>query len=73
VNIIEFSGATASCIAYVGDRLDNDIMPAWHAGLVAIFIERGPYGQAHVRRAEIAIALRIITTLDALPSMLDGR
>ena len=31
-------------IAYVGDRFDNDIEPAHRAGLVPIFIKRGPWG-----------------------------
>lgn len=31
-------------IAYVGDRLDNDVVPARAAGMVAVFIRRGPWG-----------------------------
>lgn len=31
-------------VAYVGDRLDNDVGPARAAGLVSIFIRRGPWG-----------------------------
>lgn len=30
-------------IAYVGDRLDNDVRPAAAAGMQAIFIRRGPW------------------------------
>ncbi len=30
-------------IAYVGDRLDNDVGPAARAGMVAVFIRRGPW------------------------------
>jgi FMN phosphatase YigB (HAD superfamily) len=30
-------------IAYVGDRIDNDIEPAVEAGMVAIFMRRGPW------------------------------
>jgi HAD superfamily hydrolase (TIGR01549 family) len=30
-------------VAYVGDRLDNDIRPAAAAGLVATFVRRGPW------------------------------
>lgn len=29
-------------IAYVGDRLDNDIVPAAEAGLVTVKVRRGP-------------------------------
>jgi len=31
-------------IAYVGDRVDNDVEPALAAGLVAVHIRRGPWG-----------------------------
>jgi FMN phosphatase YigB (HAD superfamily) len=34
-------------IAYVGDRVDNDIVPALAAGLVAVHIRRGPWGFLH--------------------------
>jgi FMN phosphatase YigB (HAD superfamily) len=43
-------------IAYVGDRIDNDVRPARAAGMVAIHIRRGPWGylqngaeEAHLR------------------------
>ena len=32
-----------AAIAYVGDRIDNDILPAAAAGMLAIFIRRGPW------------------------------
>jgi len=31
-------------VAYVGDRVDNDVAPAHAAGLVAVFVVRGPWG-----------------------------
>jgi len=33
----------ASSIAYVGDRIDNDVIPATAAGMFAVFIRRGPW------------------------------
>lgn len=30
-------------IAYVGDRVDNDVGPARAAGMVAVFLRRGPW------------------------------
>ena len=30
-------------VAYVGDRVDNDVGPAARAGMVAVFIRRGPW------------------------------
>jgi HAD superfamily hydrolase (TIGR01509 family) len=34
-------------IAYVGDRVDNDVLPALEAGLVAVHVRRGPWGLLH--------------------------
>lgn len=31
-------------IAYVGDRVDNDVEPALAAGMVAVHVRRGPWG-----------------------------
>jgi FMN phosphatase YigB (HAD superfamily) len=31
-------------IAYVGDRVDNDVAPAIAAGMVGVHIRRGPWG-----------------------------
>lgn len=51
-------------VAYVGDRLDNDVLPAIEAGIVAVFIRRGPWGylmaenplaeRAHIRIESLA-------------------
>jgi FMN phosphatase YigB (HAD superfamily) len=37
--------ARAAEIAYVGDRADNDVVPALAAGLVAFHVRRGPWGR----------------------------
>jgi HAD superfamily hydrolase (TIGR01509 family) len=42
--IVEESGFAAAEIAYVGDRIDNDVRPAIEAGMVAVHIRRGPWG-----------------------------
>jgi FMN hydrolase / 5-amino-6-(5-phospho-D-ribitylamino)uracil phosphatase len=34
-------------VAYVGDRLDNDVLPASAAGMRAVWIRRGPWGAIH--------------------------
>jgi FMN phosphatase YigB (HAD superfamily) len=36
-------GLPPQAIAYVGDRVDNDVIPAAEAGMTAIFIRRGPW------------------------------
>lgn len=39
------SGHERHEIAYVGDRLDNDIAPAARAGLCTVWVRRGPWGR----------------------------
>ena len=31
-------------VAYVGDRIDNDVLPAAAAGMRAVWLRRGPWG-----------------------------
>src|SRR6266487_936444 len=42
--LVAVSGHDRHEIAYVGDRLDNDIVPAARAGLFTIWVRRGPWG-----------------------------
>jgi HAD superfamily hydrolase (TIGR01549 family) len=42
--LVAVSGHDRHEIAYVGDRLDNDIAPAAHAGLFTVWVRRGPWG-----------------------------
>jgi FMN phosphatase YigB (HAD superfamily) len=50
------AGVPPGEIVYVGDRVDNDVMPARAAGMTAVFIRRGPWGVIHAawRGAEMA-------------------
>jgi hypothetical protein len=41
-------------IAHVGDRLDHDIRPALAAGMVAVFMQRGPWGYIHAADPDVA-------------------
>lgn len=45
--IAEAAGVPPHRIAYVGDRIDNDVLPANAAGMVSVFLARGPWGQLH--------------------------
>lgn len=56
-------------IAYVGDRIDNDIGPAVAAGMQAIFIRRGPWAHLQALDGIPAGAITIETLLD-LPAVL---
>lgn len=57
-------------VAYVGDRLDNDVLPAKASGMSAVFIRRGPWGHLHARRAEAACADARIDSLAELTAAL---
>ncbi len=57
-------------IAYVGDRLDNDVLPAKRAGMLAVFIRRGPWGHIHATWPEVAEADHRIESLAELPVLL---
>ena len=59
-------------IAYVGDRLDNDVIPARAAGMFAIFLNRGPWGRIHSARPEMAQAHLNLGDLTELPDALSG-
>lgn len=43
--MVDEAGCRAGEVAYVGDRVDNDVLPALAAGLVAIHVSRGPWGR----------------------------
>jgi HAD superfamily hydrolase (TIGR01549 family) len=45
--IVEEVNTDAAEIAYVGDRVDNDIEPALVAGMIAVHLRRGPWGYLH--------------------------
>jgi FMN phosphatase YigB (HAD superfamily) len=68
--IITECGCPPEEIAYVGDRLDNDIRPALAAGMVAVFIRRGPWGYIHAAHPAAARAHLRIASLDELPERL---
>jgi FMN phosphatase YigB (HAD superfamily) len=59
--IVAESGFEPGEIAYVGDRIDNDVDPAVAAGMFAVHIRRGPWGwlqqgreRAHARIDSLA-------------------
>ena len=70
VRVAEMSGHAPSEIAYVGDRVDNDVLPALGAGMRSVFLRRGPWGHIHAQRPEIHRAAARITGLDQLPGAL---
>lgn len=68
--VIEAAGLPPEQIAYVGDRLDNDVLPAADAGMTAVFLRRGPWGYLHASRPELAHARLRLDSLAELPAAL---
>ena len=54
-------------IAYVGDRIDNDVRPARAAGMVAIFVRRGPWAWINTPRGDPPEASLVVESLAELP------
>jgi HAD superfamily hydrolase (TIGR01549 family) len=58
--LVAESGCAPGEVAYVGDRVDNDVEPARAAGLLAVHVRRGPWGHlqdasaAHLRLDSLA-------------------
>lgn len=69
----ELAGVDPREAAYVGDRLDNDVLPAREAGMVGVFIRRGPWGHLQALRPEADMADLRIDSLDELPAALRDR
>lgn len=68
--VVESSSCDPCAVAYVGDRLDNDILPAIEAGLTTVFIRRGPWGFYYAGTPEVKRAhLRIDSLRELTPSI----
>jgi HAD superfamily hydrolase (TIGR01549 family) len=63
-------GLDAEVIAYVGDRVDNDVVPAAGAGMVAVFIRRGPWAWIQTGRVDPPEAALTVESLAELPEAL---
>ncbi len=68
--VVRESGFAPDEVVYVGDRLDNDVLPAVDAGMVGVFIRRGPWGIVHAQRPEVSRATYRIESLDELLQLL---
>jgi FMN phosphatase YigB (HAD superfamily) len=70
--VIAELGVPAESIAYVGDRVDNDVIPAKAAGMTAIHLRRGPWGVIQAEWPEVAQADARIESLLELPGVLNS-
>ena len=61
---LELIGAPAGEVAYVGDRLDNDVLPSAAAGMRPVWLRRGPW--ALIQAAEPPAGTLVVDSLDEL-------
>lgn len=61
---LDLMQADAADVAYVGDRLDNDVAPALAAGMRAVWIRRGPWGV--IQQLSMLDGARPTLTVDTL-------
>jgi HAD superfamily hydrolase (TIGR01509 family) len=60
-------------IAYVGDRVDNDVVPAADAGMIAVHLVVGPWGVVQATWPEAArAAIRARTLPEVAEALLSG-
>ena len=71
-HVVEWIEVPPEQIAYVGDRVDNDVLPANEAGMVSVFIRRGPWGLLQAEWPEAEQAAVRIDSLSELPEALHG-
>ena len=63
MHVVALAGCEPGEVAYVGDRVDNDVLPAAAAGLVAIHVRRGPWGRLQRTPAEAALGIDDLASL----------
>jgi len=68
--LADLAGADPATIAYVGDRLDYDVLPARAAGMLAVFLRRGPWGFLQASHPDRSRAHIQLDTLADLPAAL---
>jgi HAD superfamily hydrolase (TIGR01549 family) len=62
-------GLPTSRIVYVGDRLDNDVLPAQRCGMTGVLVRRGPWGY---RDAASPAAVEADVRVDSLEELADA-
>lgn len=62
-------GPSPMDVAYVGDRVDNDVLPAAAAGMRAVWLRRGPFGV--ITGVAPAEAVLVVDSLDELAQRIE--
>lgn len=68
--VVDAAGFAPAEIAYVGDRMDNDVLPAMRAGLAGVFLRRGLWADVHRNSPDASCASIVIDDLTELPEAL---
>lgn len=64
--MLELTGAPEpGSVAYIGDRVDNDVLPAIVAGMRAVWLRRGPWGVIQRLPPDVTPAL-VVDSLEEL-------
>jgi HAD superfamily hydrolase (TIGR01549 family) len=66
----EVAGVEPHEVMYVGDRVDNDVIPAVEAGMTAVLLRRGPWGVIQCRWLDAERAHLAIDSLEELVAAL---
>ncbi|KHO28439.1 haloacid dehalogenase [Mycolicibacterium setense] len=72
VRLISEARLPAESILYVGDRVDNDVLPARAAGMRTVFVRRGPWGYLHALKDEASLADLRVHSLQELTTLLSA-
>ena len=67
--VSEAASARPDDVLYVGDRLDNDVLPAKAIGMQTALIRRGPWGYLQAEWPQAAKADAIINSLSEVPDL----
>lgn len=70
--LLEREGLDSSETVYIGDRFENDVLPAQEAGLRGVLLRRGPWGFVNEGADGAALADSRITSLDQLTAGLNA-
>ena len=58
-------------VAYVGDRVDNDVVPSLAAGMHPVWIRRGPWGVIQELAEEARAQTMVVASLSEMVSRID--
>ncbi len=67
--IIDAAGIPPDRIVYVGDRIDNDVIPARKAGMKTVLVRRGLWAEIQVENTQADASIDALTEL---PVVLDS-